>query len=98
MSKSVYESIDELIAKISESGCRVTIPYAEPSPLTVIFDGSFSGAAFIPSYPSTLHVSGMDGHIAVTCINSIKQIRGDKYVVNFGDESHTCDMLVKILE
>ena len=98
MSKGVYETVDELITKINESGCRVTIPYAEPSPLTVIFDGTFSGAAFIPSYPSTLHISGMDGHITVCAINSIEHIRHDKFVVNFGDESHICDMLVKILE
>ena len=98
MTKSVYESADELVTKINESGCRVTIPFAEPSPLTVIFDGSFSGAAFIPSYPSTLHISGMDGHIAVNSINKIECVQHGKYVVNFGDESHMCDMLVRISE
>ena len=98
MNKSVFEMVDELISKVSESGCRVTIPYAEPSPITVIFDGTFGGAAFIPSYPSALHFSGMDGHVVVTSINSIEQIRHDKFVVNFGNESHQCDMLVKILE
>lgn len=98
MNEADFALIDELVSHVIVSGCRVTVPYMEPSPLTVIFDGDFSGAEFIPSYPATLHVFGMNGHVAVSCINSITKVSDNKYVVNFGDEAHAVDMLVKILE
>ena len=98
MKKPVLEIVDELVDRINHQGCRVTAPYAEPSPLTVMFNGDFDGAEFIPSYPSTLHIFGINGHVAVSSINDIEQIRGDKYVVNFGNDSHHLDIMVKILE
>lgn len=98
MTKSIFETIDELVDRINTKGCRVTIPYAEPSPLTVMFDGDFSGAEFIPTYPSTLHIFGITGHVAASSISSIEQIRCDKYVVNFGNGSQRTDLMVKILD
>ena len=98
MSEADFQMIDELVGRVISSGCRATIPYMEPSPITVIFDGDFSGAEFIPSYPATLHIFGINGHIAVSCINSVSKVCDSKYVVNFGDESHAMDMMVKILE
>ena len=98
MSKAVLDTIYALVDRINTSGCRITIPYAEPSPVTVMFDGDFSGAEFIPVYPATLHIFGISGHVAVQCMNSLQQIRHDKFVVNFGAGSQRMDMLVKILE
>lgn len=98
MNECDFQTIDDLVSMIISSGCRVTIPYMEPSPLTVIFDGSFSGAEFIPSYPATLYIFGINGNIAVNCINSIDKVCDNKYVLNFGDESHAMDMMIKILD
>ena len=98
MNEQDFQMVDDLVSQIISSGCRVAIPYMEPSPLTVMFDGDFSGAEFIPSYPATLHIFGINGHIAVNCINSIDKVCDHKYVVNFGDEAHAIDMMVKILD
>ena len=98
MSKSVFETVDELVNRVNASGCRVVMPYATPSPLTLMFDGGFSGAEYIPSYPSTLHIFGVNGHIAVSGISSIEHVRDGRYVVNFGDPSQPMDLMVKISE
>lgn len=98
MSKSTIQVCEELVDRINEYGCRVVIPYGEPSPLSVMFDGNFDGAEFIPSYPATLHIYGLPGHVSVSCINTIQQPRHNKYVVNFGDDSQQIDLMVKILE
>lgn len=98
MSQSIMQFCEQLVDRINEHGCRVVIPYGEPSPLAVMFDGNFDGAEFIPSYPATLHIYGMPGHVSVSCINTIEQIRHNKYVVNFGDDSQQMDLMVKILE
>ena len=98
MEKSVFEAADELVNRINTSGCRVTIPYAEPCPLSVVFGGTFDDAEFIPSYPATLHIYGFNGHISVSAINSIDELSHNKCVINFGDDAHQMDMLVKILE
>ena len=97
MSKKDFKMLDELAGRVLASGCRATIPYMEPSPLTVIFDGDFNGAEFIPSYPATLHIFGINGHIAVSCINYVSKVSDNKYVVNFGDTEYAMDMMVKIL-
>lgn len=98
MNEYVFKTIDNLVQQITSHGCRVTIPYMEPSPLTVMFDGDFSGAEFIPSYPATLHIFGINGHVAINCINDVAMVHDNKYVVNFGDEAHAMDMMVKILD
>lgn len=98
MSKAVFETVNELVDRVNACGCRVVIPHAEPSPLKVMFDGSFSGAEFIPSYPPTLHIFGINGHVAVSSVSAVECPGENKYVVNFGNDSQSMDMMVKILE
>lgn len=96
MEKSLLEYANEIVSRVQQSGCRVVIPYAEPSPLTVMYDGSFSCAEYILSYPATLHIFGMYGHVSVCGINDIRKISSNKYVVNFGNDGQKLDMLVRI--
>lgn len=98
MDKSLLEIINDLVNRVNTHGCRVTIPYTEPSPLTVMFDGEFSGAEYIPTYPSTLHVFGINGHVSVSSIKSIECPSHNKYAVLFGGDSQVMDMMIRISE
>lgn len=98
MNKSISELIDAMVKRINECGCRVTIPYNDPSPLQIIFDGQFSSAGYIPAYPPVLHLCGLPGHISVSNLTEVAQVAHDKYVVRYGDDSLFCDMMVQILE
>ena len=95
---SKSEMINTIVDRINLHGCRVTLPYHEPSPLVVLFDGDFSGASYIPVYPSTLYIYGINGQVSVSDIRSVDQISSDKYVIVFGREAQVCDIMLKILE
>ena len=100
MNKSFFETVNELVNNVNAHGCRVTIPYATPSPLTVMFDGGFSGAEYIPAYPSALHIFGISGHITVCDSIEIVRERENRYIISFGgdDDPAHMDMLVRILD
>lgn len=98
MSKSIIETINEMVNRINMSGCRVSVPFKEPSPLKILFDGEFSNAAYIPSYPAALHIFGMPGQIAVSDLLGIEQTGHTSYVVRYGRDASCSDMLVKITE
>lgn len=95
---SKKEMINAIVDQINLHGCRLTLPYHEPSPLVVLFDGGFSGASYIPVYPSTLYIYGINGQVSVSDIKSVEQISSDKYVIVFGRENQVCDIMVKILK
>ncbi len=98
MNKSISELIDSMVKRINENGCRVTIPYSDPSPLQILFDGRFSSAGYIPTYPPVFHLCGVPGHISVCNLTDVRQVSHDKYVINYGDDSLFCDMMVQIDE
>lgn len=98
MKKSFLDTIYQMVARINQCGCRVTMPYNEPSVIKVLFDGEFGSADYIPSYPATLHIFGMPGQIAVSSIMDVEQIMHDKYVIRYGEDSHFSDMMVRIVE
>lgn len=98
MNKSISEMINTMVKRINENGCRVTIPYNDPSPLQILFDGEFSSAGYIPSYPPVFHLCGMPGHISVSNLTDVTQVGCDKYVVKYGDDSLFCDMMVQIAD
>ena len=98
MGKSLLDTIYTLVNRVNLCGCRVTMPYDEPSSVKVLFDGEFSSAEFIPSYPSALHIFGFPGQIAVSDIREIEQVSSDKYVVRYGNDSLLHDMMVRIVE
>ena len=96
--KTKSEIIDIMVNRINLQGCTITLPYREASPLTVLFDGDFSRASYIPVYPSTLYIYGVNGQIAVSDILEVDQISSDKYVVTYGREAQVSDFMVKIIE
>ena len=96
--KSKLEAINSMIDRIHEFGCTVTIPYSQPSPLVVLFDGYFSSAAYIPLHPSTLYIYGMDGSISVSDVAEVRQISDNTYVITFGRIDCMFDMMIKILK
>ena len=98
MEKSLSEIIGYLVDKINLYGCRVTIPYQTPSPLQVVFDGDFSCAGYIPTYPPVLHFGGFPGHISISNLTKVSQLDRNRFVVNFGADSQFCDMMVRINE
>ena len=99
MKSSLIDSIYALVNRINIAGaCRVTMPFREPSPLKILFDGEFSSAEYIPSYPATLHIFGFPGQIAVSDIFDIDQISGDRYVIRYGKDSLFHDIMVRIAE
>lgn len=98
MKKPILDSIYAMVNRINANGCRVTIPFREPSPLKILFDGEFTNAEYIPSYPATLHIFGFPGQIAVTDITDIEQISSDKYAIRYGKDSLFHDIMVRIVE
>ena len=96
--KTQLNLINTIVDRINASGCRITLPYREPSPLTVLFDGEFSGASYIPVYPSTLYVYGICGQVSVSDLTDIEQVSSDKYVLTFGREGQISDLMIKIIE
>ena len=98
MKNSILDTIYTMVNRINNYGCRVTMPFREPSPLKILFDGEFTNAEYIPSYPATLHIFGFPGQVAVSSVIDIEQISGDKYVIRYGDDSHYSDMMVRIVE
>ena len=98
MKNSLLDMIYTLVNRINMSGCRVTMPFREPSPMRILFDGDFSSAEYIPSYPATLHIFGFPGQVAVSDIIDIDQISSDKYVIRYGNDSLFHDMMVRIIE
>ena len=98
MEKSMSEMISNMVDRINECGCRVTIPYQDPSPFQILFDGDFSCAGYYPTYPPLLHLGGLPGHITISNLTEVSQLRHNKYVVRCGVDSHFCDMMVQILE
>lgn len=96
MSKSIIETINEMVNRINMSGCRVSVPFNEPSPLKILFDGEFSNAAYIPSYPAALHIFGMPGQIAVSDLQGVEQVGYDRYIVTYGRNTECSDMLVQV--
>jgi hypothetical protein len=87
-----------MVNRINTSGCRVTLPYKEPSPMKILFDGEFTNAEYIPSYPATLHIFGFPGQLAMSDITEIEQISSDKYVIRYGSDSLFHDIMVRIVE
>ena len=98
MKNSLLDTIYTLVNRINLSGCRVTMPFREPSPMRILFDGDFSSAEYLPSYPATLHIFGFPGQVAVSDITDIDQISSDKYVIRYGNDSLFHDMMVRIIE
>lgn len=100
MGKEFMTTIDDMVERIQTNSCRITIPYSEPSPLTVVFDGDFTGAGFIRSYPGVIYIFGIPGHVAILLeqIISIKEVKKNVFVITFTNDSHKMDMMVKILE
>ena len=96
--KTKSELINTIVDRINLSGCRITLPYREPSPLTVLIDGEFSGASYIPVYPSTLYIYGISGQVSVSDLIEVEQISSDKYVLTFGREAQFSDLMIKIIE
>ena len=96
--KTELDLIRTIVDRINTNGCRVTLPYREPSPIVVLFDGDFNSAAYIKVYPSTLYIIGMCGQIAVSDIADVEQISRDEYVIVYGRESHFSDLMIKISE
>jgi len=98
MEKSVMERINELVNDINTHGCRIVLPYHEPSPVQIIFDGSFTCAGYIPTYPPVLHLGGLPGHIAITCLTGVMKVSRDKYVVQWEGDDQDHDMMIQIEE
>lgn len=98
MEKSLSEMINTMVDRINENGCRVTIPHNDPSPLQILFDGDFTCAGYIPTYPPVLHLGGFPGHITISNLTEVSQLGHNKYVVRWGDDSRFCDMMVRIAE
>lgn len=98
MERSLSETINNMVDRINSNGCRVLIPYNDPSPLQVLFDGEFSCAGYIHSYPPVLHLGGLPGHITISNLTEVNQLGHNMYVVRWGSDSHFCDMMVKIHE
>lgn len=98
MKNSILNVINEMVNRINTAECRVTLPYREPSPMKILFDGAFSSAEYIPSYPATLHIFGLPGQIAVSDIEDIDQVSSDQYVIRYGKDSLFHDMMVRIVE
>lgn len=96
MKKTFSELMAEIVRKINTNGCRVTIPYSEPSPFRASFDGSFSNAEYIQLYPATLHIYGMPGVVSVSDLQDIEVIDPDHYLVRFGRDERTMDILIGI--
>ena len=96
MGKSTLETVNLMVNLINRNGCRVTVPFNEPSPIKILFDGEFSSAEYIQSYPAALHIFGMPGQIAVSDLDGIEQTGHNKFVVTYGHESAHSDMLVRI--
>ena len=98
MKNSLLDTINTMVNRINMSGCRVTLPYKEPSPMKILFDGEFTNAEYIPSYPATLHIFGFPGQLAMSDITEIEQISSDKYVIRYGSDSLFHDIMVRIVE
>lgn len=98
MKNSLLDTINIMVNRINMSGCRVTLPYKEPSPMKILFDGEFTNAEYIPSYPATLHIFGFPGQLAMSDITEIEQISSDKYVIRYGSDSLFHDIMVRIVE
>lgn len=98
MKNSLLDTINIMVNRINMSGCRVTLPYKEPSPMKILFDGEFTNAEYIPSYPATLHIFGFPGQLAMSDIAEIEQISSDKYVIRYGSDSLFHDIMVRIVE
>ena len=98
MKNSLLDTINIMVNRINMSGCRVTLPYKEPSPMKILFDGEFTNAEYIPSYPATLHIFGFPGQLAMSDITEIEQISSDKYVTRYGSDSLFHDIMVRIVE
>ena len=98
MKRSLVDTISVMVNRINTNGARVTVPYMEPSPLKVLFDGDFGNAEYIPSYPATLHIFGFPGQISVSDILEVEQISADKYVIRYGNDSLFHDIMVRIIE
>lgn len=94
--KSKYEIINDIVDNINAFGCRLTFPYDSPSPITVLFEGGFSDAAYIRTYPSTLFIYGMNGQVAISDIHSVENPSNGVYVVEFGRDQDRMDIMVKI--
>lgn len=99
MKNTMIDAIHTLVNRINMSGCYVIMPFREPSFAKVLFDGSFSSAAYIPQYPATLHIYGMPGQIALTGLLDVEQISTDQYVIQYGENnSRFCDVMIQIIE
>lgn len=96
MKSSTLGTINTVVDRINMCGCRVTIPFREPVPMKVLFDGDFSSASYIPSYPATLYIFGFPGQVAVSGLMDIEQIAGNKYVVRYGTDNQVSDLMIKI--
>lgn len=96
--KSKVELINTIVDRINMNGCRITLPYREPSPLVILFDGDFSSAAYVQVYPSTLYILGINGQVSVSDIIDVEQISGNEYVISYGREAQILDLLIKIIE
>lgn len=98
MKSSMIETLNTIVNRVNLSGCRVTAPFRVSSPMRILFDGDFSGAAYIPLFPATLHIFGIPGQIAISNIVDIDQVANDKYVIQYGSNDHISDLMVKIIE
>ncbi len=94
--KALHEKMNEITKRINDKGCRVVYPFSVPSPIKIMFGGTFKNAEWFTAYPATFHIYGETGQVALTDIQCVEQIARDKYVITHGRDYTKTDILLTI--